>query len=58
MQLIRLEREAKSSLSDLQDSLTVEYGRRPGATFAYKMMQYVLPPIPSRYLLKNRLRIG
>ncbi len=25
---------------DLQDSLTVEFGRRPGAVFAHKMMQY------------------
>ena len=33
---------AKGHLPDLQDSLTVEYGRRPGAAFAYKMMQYVL----------------
>ena len=26
---------------DLQDSLTVERGRRPGVTFVHKMMQYV-----------------
>lgn len=25
---------------DLQDSLTVERGRRPGVTFVHKMMQY------------------
>ena len=32
----------EGDLSDLQDSLTVEYGRHPGAAFAHKMMQSVL----------------
>ena len=30
------------STPDFRDSLTVEYGRRPGAAFFHKMMQYVV----------------
>ena len=28
-------------IADLQDSLTVDFGRRPGVAFTYKMMQCV-----------------
>lgn len=34
------ERSRLMTYADLQDSLTVERGRRPGVTFVHKMMQY------------------